>query len=287
MSNRKPNHHEIPQFYLKGFSDSGTSYIWLFERGRFFDPGKKRGKNNPALLGISQIGHRPDGYAICIPGKKTDYSYEAKLMKEEQKANLALSKVRDQIEITLADKQAIAEYITLMAMRLTRRDQAAGPIVNPVVEDDQYDTLSRRLALGGRVDLALQVPKSKQFFYSNHGRTTLLRKSMFERQWVTHTLSLMTWSFLVAPKGEFFVTSDNPTVYDESADLLRSPLLFPINHEVMLFGDWSTNEDWSYKTISANKTRLLNTAVIRCATKEVYSPKSDRWIHDVMKSVPS
>jgi hypothetical protein len=43
----KPKHHELPELYLKGFCEPGTSFVWVFEKGKPFSPGLKRGKNNP------------------------------------------------------------------------------------------------------------------------------------------------------------------------------------------------------------------------------------------------
>ena len=68
MPKHKPSLHEIPKFYLKGFCDSGTSFLWVFERNKPFIPGQKCRKNNPTQRGIKTIGLRSDGYAIPMPG---------------------------------------------------------------------------------------------------------------------------------------------------------------------------------------------------------------------------
>jgi hypothetical protein len=285
MPNHKPNLHEIPKFYLKGFSASGSSFLWVFERDKPFNPGLKHSKNNPAWRGIKTIGLRSDSYATRGPDGKSDYSYESRLQREEQKANKALSKVRNQEEITIADKEVIAGYIQLMIKRLTRRDdRVTTQILDPLINSFHWDGLQRELAFRGQFGKALQVPKARELLQSKEGKSLLLHESMVTTYEMTHEAMLrMPWNLLVASEGEYFITSDNPIIYDEHSGLLKSPLIFPISQRVILLGEWSQGEDLSYKAMSAEETRKFNTVIVRYAIKEIYSPEPDEWIHDLLK----
>jgi hypothetical protein len=283
MSRAKPSHHEIPQFYLKGFCDSNTSFLWVFERNKPFNPGPKRGKNNPARVSISKVGLRSDGYVIPTTVGKPDYSYENKLQKEEHKADIPLSKVRNQDKITAADKEIIARYIGLMGKRLMKRDQIATKMLDSFFNSFQWDGLQRELAFRGQFGKALQVPVARKLLHSEQGKTKILRESMLTPYKMTHEVLLkMTWSFLVAPNGEYFITSDNPVIFDEPLGLLKSPLIFPINQRIILFSQWPQTNDLSYKNISMEETSKFNTVIIRYTIKEIYSPKPDKWIHELL-----
>src|SRR5271157_5710452 len=100
MSKFKPDHHEKPRLYLKGFCVEGKSSLWVFRRNKPFIPGKKKGGNNPALLGLKKVGLRDDGYVVPLPNGQKDYSFELKLQQEEHKADTSLMKIRNQSKIT-------------------------------------------------------------------------------------------------------------------------------------------------------------------------------------------
>ena len=167
-----------------------------------------------------------------------------------------------------------------MRKRLTRRDHDAMKKLDTLIDGIQWNDLQREFAFRGQFGRALELAEAKERLSSQQGKTTLLRESMITPYKMSHVALLqMVWIFLVAPDEEYFVTSDNPVIYDEPRGLLKSPLIFPISQRVMLFAQWSQGEDLSYKIISAEETLRFNSIIIKCATKEVYSPKPDQWIH--------
>jgi len=285
LSKKKPRHHEIPKYYLKGFCAQSSPFLWVFERGKPFAPGDKSGKNNPVQKSVSRTALRNDGYAIPVPNQQPDYSYETRLQKEENKAHDVIEKIRKRKPVDMSDKKVIARYIGMMRKRLERRDIVARQILDAQINSLPWDYWQRELAFRGKFDRALEVAKAKESLFSEDAKTTLLRESMVLPYKMSETVLLdMTWNFLVAAKDEYFVTSDNPIIYDENRGLSKSPLIFPISQHVMLFSQWSQGEDLSYKTIYAEETRKFNTVIIGCAIKEIYSPKPDQWIHQCMQS---
>ncbi len=283
MPRSKPNHHELPRLYLKGFCESGISKLWVFRRLQTFSPGFKKGKNNPFLDGLAKIGVRKDQYAIRVPGQSPDFSYEVKLQREEHKADIQINKIRNREAINRADKEIIARYIGMMKKRLTRQDLVAEPILGAQITNFSWDNFQRNLAYAGNFKAALQVPKVKKFFSSGQGKTKVLRENMIKPFNQVHAaLMEMIWSFQITPTGEYFVTSDNPIVFDETLGLKRSPLIFPIGQHVALLAQWAQSKDLSFTDISKEETRKINSIIIAAATKEVYSPKPDKWIYEIM-----
>ena len=178
------------------------------------------------------------------------------------------------------DKDIIARYIGLMRKRLTRRDVEATSTMDEQIRQYPWDELQRQLAYTGRFGAALQVPQAKEHFLSEYGRTKLLRESMLQPFGRAHEALMHTnWSFQVAAGGEYFITSDNPVVFDEGAGLLNSSLLFPISQRVILLATWTQGTDLSYTDVAADEVRKLNSLVVITATNEIYSPKPDEWIH--------
>ena len=63
MPNTKHNHHYVPRAYLRGFADpSEPSHIWVYARGKSFDPGSK-GHHNPRRTSLKKAGATRDFYA--------------------------------------------------------------------------------------------------------------------------------------------------------------------------------------------------------------------------------
>jgi hypothetical protein len=280
MAKKTPDHHELPKLYLRGFCESSMSFLWVFERGRAFNPGVKRSKHNPYRSGLRETGLRGDHYAVRIPGQRPDYSYEVRLQQEEHKADRTIGKIRNREAVDKTDKAIIARYIGLMRKRLTRRDIAMAVNIEESINRYSWDDLERELAFAGQFGAALQVPDTKAWFQTEQAKTKLLRESMlqpFER--AHQALLLMNWTFQVAPVDRYFVTTDNPVVFDEQRGILNSQLIFPLSKDITLLAQWSQASDLEYRELSVEEARKINVLTILAATKEVYAPKPDEWIY--------
>src|SRR4030095_8932100 len=86
----KHNHHFVPRLYLKGFvPESAASFIWEYQRGRTYVPGKhSRNKYNTVLVSLSKAGAAEGAYANPLPDGTVDYNtYEDALERLEKPAN--------------------------------------------------------------------------------------------------------------------------------------------------------------------------------------------------------
>jgi hypothetical protein len=82
-----------------------------------------------------------------------------------------------------------------------------------------------------------------------------------------------------APPGSYFVTSDNPVVFDRGLGLMVATLIFPVDQNLLLVADHPDQRDLVYRISSLDETLKLNVMTIVTADAEVYSPRPDRWIH--------
>jgi hypothetical protein len=94
----------------------------------------------------------------------------------------------------------------------------------------------------------------------------------------------MRWEFVMAPSGKYFITSDNPVVYDTYFGLKRSPLFFPIDQRTALIATWHGERDLVYIDGSIEQLLKINGIILAKATKEIYSHTADQWIHQALEN---
>lgn len=211
----KPKHHELPKLYLKGFCQPRTSFLWVFEKGKSFAPGLKTRKNNPYRGGINVTALRKDGYAARAADGRVHYEYERKLHDKETFADSVLRKVRNQEPISWAEKETLARYIGLMIKRLSRRDEQARPRMADILAKSEMHGLARELAYAGQFGKARELMDAMEKLESHDGTTGLLRESMLmDFDQVHGAIVGMQWRFLIAASDRYFVTTDNPVVFD-------------------------------------------------------------------------
>jgi hypothetical protein len=282
MAAKRRRHHEIQEYYLRGFCELGTSFVWIFDRNRPFSPGGKYGVNNPCRRGVGVTALRSDEYAARTRAGKKDYLYELELNKQEQPATEVMRKIAAFGEIGAADKCILAAYIFLTLKRVTRRDdemrQKVREALAKMTAERRNEVL--RQAAAGQFASANQLQKELGYWESEDAETVLLRESMIGQVGLVHqALMAKAWQFVRAAPEDFFVTSDNPVVFDRSLGLRLATLLFPLTQNVVLVADGSGGEDLVYRDSSPDETRKVNSMIIMSAEREVYSPRADESIH--------
>jgi hypothetical protein len=138
-----------------------------------------------------------------------------------------------------------------------------------------------RLATSGQFASAKKLQKELEHWESKDAETLFLRESMIgQTGLVHHALMAKSWSFVRSAPEDFFMTTDNPVLFDRALGLERSTLLFPLTQKIVLVADDSDAEDLTYRDSAPEETRKLNALIIVSATREVYSPCADQWIHN-------
>lgn len=275
MTQENPNHHQIPKHYLRGFCEPNTTFVWVFEPGRPFYPGKWVGVCNPVRRNIKRVAIRPDGYAVRSIDGKTHYDYEDALQKIEVKATPAINKIRAFKEIEASEKWPIAQYILMMAKRRPSRDTVMLSQVekakSKVVEAAECEM--RRAAFDGQFAKAIEMQRQAEY-WDSEGDTQFLRDSMIgDIGMVRQALTTRPWEFVTTPPGHHFVTSDNPV----GNVGLATCLIFPLSQNVVLMFA-NNGKDLAYRKAAPEEVLKLNTYTISQAEKEIYSPHPDEWI---------
>jgi len=277
---KPPKNHELPKLYLKGFCEPGTSFLWVFQKDLPFSRGLKRGKNNPYRGGIHVTALRKDAYGARGEDGRILYQYETKLQQKETLADVVLLKIRNQEPISAAEKEALARYIGLMMRRLSKRDEKLRPQVRENVAKSELHGVARELAYAGKFGRAHELMEALEKLETHDGTTTVLRESMTQEFGDTHAAIVgMRWRFLVAAPDRYFITTDNPVVYDRHQRLKNSPLFLPISSSVMLDVSRFNTNDLVFETASVFDTRKFNAMVMMQAETEIYSSCPDEWIH--------
>jgi hypothetical protein len=261
---------------LRGFCELDTTFIWVFERGGSFCPGKKVNVCNPVKQNIKRVALRSDGYAARTADGETQYDYEGALQKIELKATPAINKIRAFEEIETSEKLLIAQYILMMAKRRPSRDRSIHSQVEKATAKvvEAAERKMREAALEGKFTEALKI-RNQAAYLESDGYTWFLRESLVkDTGQVQQVLTRSLWEFIKAPPGNYFVTSDNPV----GNTGLNTGLIFPVSKNVVLqyAGE---GKDLTYRQATSEEMVKLNAYIISQAEKEIYSPNPGEWIH--------
>jgi len=276
MSKRPPRHHELPRYYLKAFAEPDRAgHVWVFDRGRPYEPGLRWGKDNPCSLGISRAGLHPDGYG----------RFEGALQKQEHQADRALAKARNGFAINLTEKQEITRYIGMTWRRLRVREQQVRPLLKQRFEGMQLRQQALHAAELGQFTLARGLFAAHTSLSSSAAETDLIRETLLIRHEKLEALLLQRdWSLLCSPIGHYFVTTDNPVVFDHASGVSRSHLLFPLSSRVLLLISPTTAKAHVESgQIPEDRVRSFNQLLIQGAARNVFASQSERWIHESLR----
>ncbi len=286
-NNPKRNHHYVPRLYLKGFADkTDSSFIWVYERGRSYNPGHKPGKHNPYRRSLRLAGAEQDFYAYQTRAGSTDFdTYENLLEQLEKPANQVLAKIRSRQTITKKEKQVFAAYISMLIKRVPRYRDRADEQWPEIV--DEFESSAQILQQLDQHEAKLTSNDTNQIARIQQLRAQYQRLMLEYRAGIPMDIVLATiiqmgqlpqvlygmkWQFLVAPSGFDYVTSDNPVFYFEQIGLAKeySELTFPISSEIALATSWSKDVQEGFFPALPLAVMEINQRTISAATKQVY-----------------
>src|SRR5436190_18089011 len=120
MNNPKRNHHVSPKLCLKGFViKKDEPSIWVYTRGRPYNPGDNKTENNPYKDVIKSAGVERDFYADPKEDGTQDFeTFENILESLEKPADPIFQKLRAHQPITNEEKRVFSSYIILMYRRV-------------------------------------------------------------------------------------------------------------------------------------------------------------------------
>jgi hypothetical protein len=279
-SNPKRKHHELPELYLRGFCDG--SFLWIYERGKPYNPGIKKHKFNPYRCGVVEIAEK-DRYARVMPDGTRDFdSYENRLERIEKTADDILRKIRSQSPITSNEKEIFAAYIQNLYKRTKERERKTRGILDETQKGSQLNNIALLFALNGQFGTARKYYDAQKYLESDDGKKTLILESMVTPYPTLHqTIKSMSWTFCVAAGDSYFVTSSAPVAFDP-VGLFVSPLLFPISKNTALIATHDEGTDLEFRNTSSDETLMINFYTIVNAPS-VYAHKPESWVWEILE----
>lgn len=281
-SSVKRYHHFVPKLYLKGFVEDGsTSFIWVYQRGKDFKPGSKKGKNNPWRSSIKKEG-RSEGYYACTRnGGAVDFNtFENILEKQEKTANQVIRKIRNREPLGEKEKALFSSYITLMIKRVPKREPLFDRVYFQKLDEGPLDTLQRLFQEHGQFGKALELVRLREAWRQKPDKEIKLRALVADSKRVPKMVSQMKWVFCVAPPDEPFITSDSPVAYPETHGLGKSDsfLVFPISSMIALVATWEGTDDRVYLDAPAQVVAWINRITMANAHEHLYCCEADSQI---------
>lgn len=106
------------------------------------------------------------------------------------------------------------------------------------------------------------------------------------------SLTEMCWRLLVATGNDFFLTSDNPVVFEDRAQPtkrfngIRQPRVevwYPLSHRIGLLSNWTMKQQGRFG-VGHSQVRALNRRMIKWCYRNVYSPLPEDWIEHAVRN---
>lgn len=134
---------------------------------------------------------------------------------------------------------------------------------------------------------------SKFGMQASQGSALLLLLQAMEE--VAHIFARMEWSFLCAPEGRFFFTSDRPVccwlpvekqnIFGIALTDRDVEITFPLSRRVCAFGCWESPYPQAYHPASKEIVDSFNQTTVTNARRFVYGPANDLQILNAVEAV--
>jgi hypothetical protein len=276
------HNHYIPQYYLKGFSNSTSSdNIWVYEKGSTLVA-------NRPIKQVANENHRwPDKTEIYLANQI------------ESPANTVLDKIRSRQSITPQDKDLLSSYIVVMWKRVDQGLKRQKTIA-PKIFEDIFNHLHDRI-----LELMKEHP-TKISLLENRLLELASLRSKYENEFpidlwfdsinpetplqLRLILNTMTWIFLTSDKVQQpFLTNDNPVFYftDIGIGKPESEITFPISSTTTLWATWRIDLNEGYLSAKENAIKQINRRTIKNTTRYVYYSQNVDWALTLINKKPS
>lgn len=261
-------HHFVPQFYLRGFTEGNT--IWVYDRQ-------------------ASCSFNSQPKTVANENKMYTEEIEGWLANEiEGPAQPAIQKVRERRALSDEDRLALARYIFVLWKRVPEgraRFAAHLPEVAESVKNELHESLSAAAATNP--DLAHLAETRKEEVssiierYQREKPAAIWQSSLMKEssaKVVDSTLS-MNWCFLCSDRLQF-LTCDNPVFFfsHEGINQPTSELTVPLSSSVALWATRRPIHGSTYVSALPVAVREINRRTATNATRFVYSMRTEPWI---------
>jgi hypothetical protein len=266
-------HHYIPRRYLQNFGVPGTpGEVWICD--------KKTG--NARQAAIKAVAQEAGYYSpqveeqlntrIEVPGNRViDKLLRAKPICEEERLDLCV-------------------YIATMLKRVPHRRKKAYALIPSTVEDTKQRLPERLAELAARRGLPLADPEQalteanrvlEDIFTSVPKPIEDYIRTPWPTQNMVIAIFTMNWLVVKAPPTGFFITSDNPAVFNEAAGLAteQAELIFPLSPRFALHGNRQPGlHNLGAATANEELTREMNRWIANGVTRFAFCHEDAKWM---------
>jgi len=269
-------HHYLPQYYLKGFTETADNMLWAYEKGT----GKKFKTQIKSLANIT------DFYS-----EETE-QYLANDI--EGPANAVLDKIRGQHLINDDDKNIFAEYMAVIWKRVPRAKEDLKKMA-PRLADGIAKKLSGDLdhIIGKNPQKAELMEKRRReiddilsIYAVDPPREIWLENIPPERTpRIVGAIKAMNWSFWEFNERPVFLTCDNPLFYFRGMGVGKpdSEISFPISNHIVLWATWRADLPRKFIKASTQIVKEFNRRTIDNADRYIFHSRDEDWIVPFIK----
>ncbi len=269
-------HHYLPQYYLKGFTETVDNMLWAYEKGT----GKKFNTQIKSLANITDF-----------------YSQETEqyLANDiEGPANAVLDKIRSRDLINADDKNTFAEYMAVMWKRVPRAKEdlkkMAPRIANGIAEKLSSD-LDHIIAKEPQKAKFIEKRRREiddilSIFAVNPPKDIWLENMPPERTpRIVEAIKAMTWSFWEFNQRPVFLTCDNPLFYFTGMGVGKpdSEISFPISSHIVLWATWRVDLPRKFIKASTQIVKEFNRRTVDNASRYIFHSRDEKWIVPFIK----
>jgi hypothetical protein len=267
--------HYVPQEYLRGFGDlADREQIWMFD--------KRSGEWSRAA--IAKVAQQRDYFSPSV---------EELLNKEiEAPGHIALKRVRKKEPFTPNDRVALGNYIAVTVMRVPkkrRRGQELVPEVLKAVVQDAREEFAKLAAADPEKQARYleQIEAAYQKFAATPPADVI---EEIEKPWpsqeMVDAVHRMAWRFVIAPRSDDYLTSDNPAFYFDAYGVgsAESELTFPISPTLCLIGSFQGQPGTTH-TVQGTRPIVMevNRRMTVGAERFVFHHRRVAWLHTLLR----
>lgn len=269
-------HHYLPQYYLKGFTETVDNMLWAYEKGSGV-------KFNTQIKSLANI---TDFYS-----EETE-QYLANDI--ETPANEVLDKIRRRHLINDDDKNTFAEYMAVMWKRVPRAKEDLRKMA-PRLADGIAEKLRADM-----INIIDNMPEKTEFiekrkkeiddilavYAVDPPKDIWLENIPPERTpRIVEAIKAMTWIFWEFDQRPVFLTCDNPIFYFTWMGVGRkdSEISFPISSNIVLWATWRADLPRSFIKASTQIVKEMNRRTVHNANRYVFHGRDEHWIVPFLK----
>lgn len=275
-------HHYVPKRYLKAFESADEpGLIWMYDK-------VDREFRKVPVVAAAQA---PAFY---------DAETERKLNQlVEGPAQVALSRLQQKEQLRENERRAASLYMAVMLMRVPARRRRATELIPSTVEEvigqvsamvDEWASkpeTNQQLVVRRR----MEIENARAKLLADPGEEVIAEvRSPWPSQRVVDAVYGMTWRVVACPKGNPFLTSDNPAFFFTSLGLGRpeSELTFPLTPDLALLANRQGPRE---ATLTVQATlplaREINRRLAVGAERFVFSDEPRQWIAAIARKKPA